>query len=286
MSAAAVAPVIEIADLSTRFGEVWVHRHLQLEVRRGEVVALVGGSGSGKTTLLRQMIGLLLPTAGSIRLFGEPLFGGGSSRERKLRQRFGVLFQQGALFSALTVFDNIAFPLRELRVLDEDMIRELVMLKLAMVELLPRHAELMPAELSGGMVKRVALARALALDPELLFLDEPTAGLDPERSAGFVALVERLRQELHLTVVMVTHDVNTLIALADRVAVLADHTLVAVGPLWEVVRVPHPFIRSFFLGHAARCEQANVDDYRRALAPAGATTGRGGRAALAGARED
>ena len=247
-----MAPVIEIADLSTRFGEVWVHRHLQLEVRRGEVVALVGGSGSGKTTLLRQMIGLLLPTAGSIRLFGEPLFGGGSSRERKLRQRFGVLFQQGALFSALTVFDNIAFPLRELRVLDEDMIRELVMLKLAMVELLPRHAELMPAELSGGMVKRVALARALALEPELLLLDEPTAGLDPDRSDSFVRLIRQLEQELGLTVVLVTHDLDTLVALTTQVAVLAEQRILAYGGLEEILDIDHPFIRNFFLSERSR----------------------------------
>ena len=247
-----MAPVIEIADLSTRFGEVWVHRHLQLEVRRGEVVALVGGSGSGKTTLLRQMIGLLLPTAGSIRLFGEPLFGGGSSRERKLRQRFGVLFQQGALFSSLTVFDNIAFPLRELRVLDEDMIRELVMLKLAMVELLPRHAELMPAELSGGMVKRVALARALALEPELLLLDEPTAGLDPDRSDSFVRLIRQLEQELGLTVVLVTHDLDTLVALTTQVAVLAEQRILAYGGLEEILDIDHPFIRNFFLSERSR----------------------------------
>jgi phospholipid/cholesterol/gamma-HCH transport system ATP-binding protein len=247
-------PVIAIRDLSTRFGQVWVHRHLDLEIAAGEMVALVGGSGSGKTTLLRQMIGLLTPTEGEIRLFGEPLFGGGVMRERALRQRFGVLFQQGALFSAFNVFDNIAFPLRELKTLDETTIRDLVLLKLEMVELLPRHAELMPAELSGGMIKRVALARSLALEPELLLLDEPTAGLDPDRSDSFVRLTRMLGEELGLTVVLVTHDLDTLAALATRVAVLADQHILAYGSIDEIMRLDHPFIRKFF--HSDRSQRA------------------------------
>lgn len=240
------APIVDIQNLSTRFGDVWVHRHLDLRVERGDVVALVGGSGSGKTTLLRQMIGLMQPTEGEIRLFGEPLFGGGAKREQALRRRFGVLFQHGALFSAFTVYDNIAFPLRELGFLDEGLIHDLVMLKLSMVELLPRHARLMPAELSGGMVKRVALARALALEPELLLLDEPTAGLDPDRSDAFVRLVKQLDKELGLTVVLVTHDLDTLAALESRVAVLADHRIVTVGSIDEIEAEDHPFIRNFF----------------------------------------
>lgn len=247
-------PVISIRDLSTRFGPVWIHRHLDLEVRAGEMVALVGGSGSGKTTLLRQMIGLLAPTEGEIRLFGEPLFGGGVLRERALRQRFGVLFQHGALFSAFNVFDNIAFPLRELKVLDEATIRDLVLLKLEMVELLPRHAELMPAELSGGMVKRVALARALALEPELLLLDEPTAGLDPDRSDSFVRLTRQLGEELGLTVLLVTHDLDTLAALATRVAVLVEQHILAYGAIDEIMRLDHPFINNFF--HSERSQRA------------------------------
>ncbi len=241
------APVIEVRDLSARFGPHWVLRGLNLDVAKGEMVALVGGSGSGKTTLLRQLTGLLMPTRGEIRLFGEPLFGGGAARERALRQRFGVLFQQGALFSAFNVFDNIAFPLRELKCFDATTIRDLVMLKLEMVELLPRHALLMPAELSGGMVKRVALARALALEPELLLLDEPTAGLDPDRSAGFVRLTRLLGEELGLTVVLVTHDLDTLAALATRVAVLAEQRIVACGTLDEVMQFDHPFVHKFFL---------------------------------------
>ncbi len=240
-------PVIEVRDLSTRFGKIWVHRGLNLRVERGEVLALVGGSGSGKTTLLRQMVGLLNPTHGEIRMFGHALFGGGIERERALRRRFGMLFQQGALFSAFDVYDNVAFPLRELKVLDEALIHDLVMLKLAMVELQPQHAHLMPAELSGGMIKRVALARALALEPELLLLDEPTAGLDPDRSASFVRLIRMLSDELGLTVVFVTHDVETLSALAARVAVLAEQRILAVGGIEEVKRFDHPFIRNFFL---------------------------------------
>lgn len=243
----AEVPVIDVRHLSTRFGKVWVHRDLGLAIAAGEMVSLVGGSGSGKTTLLRQLLGLLLPTEGEIRLFGEPLFGGGLDRERALRRRFGVLFQQGALFSAFTVFDNIAFQLRELKCLDEAMIRDLVMLKLDQVELLPRHAALMPSELSGGMIKRVALARALALDPELLLLDEPTAGLDPDRSEGFVRLISALGKELGLTVVLVTHDLDTLAALSTRVAVLADQRIAAYGTLSEVMCVEHPFIQNFFL---------------------------------------
>jgi phospholipid/cholesterol/gamma-HCH transport system ATP-binding protein len=240
------APVIEIENLSTRFGENWVHRDLDLAVGRGEMLALVGGSGSGKTTLLRQMIGLMRPTKGAIRLFGEPLFSGDPERERNLRRRFGVLFQYGALFSSFNVFQNIAFPLRELKMLDEEIIRELVMLKLAMVELQPRHAWLMPAELSGGMVKRVALARALALEPELLLLDEPTAGLDPDRSESFVRLIRMLGEQLGLTVMLVTHDLDTLAALASRVAVLAEQRILALGTIDDIMQVDHPFIRNFF----------------------------------------
>jgi phospholipid/cholesterol/gamma-HCH transport system ATP-binding protein len=247
-------PVIGIRGLSTRFGEVWVHRDIDLDIARGELVSLVGGSGSGKTTLLRQIIGLLVPTIGEIRVFGEPLFGAGIERERALRRRFGVLFQQGALFSAFTVFDNVAFPLRELKKFDEATIRDLVVLKLDQVELLPRHGDLIPAELSGGMIKRVALARALALEPELLLLDEPTAGLDPDRSDGFVRLIRQLGNELALTVVLVTHDLATLAALSTRVAVLADQRIVGYGPLAEIVGIDHPFVRSFF--HSERGSRA------------------------------
>lgn len=240
------APVIDIRGLVTRFGSHVVHRDIDFAVPAGEVVALVGGSGSGKTTLLRQIIGLLHPDAGQIRLFGRPLFCGDALADRQLRRRFGVLFQQGALFSALNVLENIAFPLRELRWLDRAAIHDLVMVKLAMVELEPRHAWLMPSELSGGMIKRVGLARALSLEPELLLLDEPTAGLDPDRSTAFVHLIRKLCDQLGLTVVLVTHDLDTLAALATRVAVLGDQRILAYGPLDQVMNEEHPFIRSFF----------------------------------------
>ncbi|MEW5782030.1 MAG: ABC transporter ATP-binding protein [Pseudomonadota bacterium] len=249
-----VAPVISVCNLSTRLGGRWIHRHLDLEIRRGERVALVGDSGSGKTTLLRQMIGLLTPTEGEVRLFGEALFGGGVARERKLRQRFGVLFQQGALFSALDVFANIAFPLRELKTLDEAVIRDLVMLKLEMVELPAHAAHLMPAQLSGGMIKRVALARALALEPELLLLDEPTAGLDPDLSEGFERLIRTLCERLDLTVVFVTHDLDTIAALATRVAILAEQKILAYGPIDAIMRIDHPFVHNFF--HSTRGRHA------------------------------
>jgi phospholipid/cholesterol/gamma-HCH transport system ATP-binding protein len=239
-------PVVAMRGIGTRFDDTWVHRGVDLDVPPGEVVALVGGSGSGKTTLMRQMIGLLRPTEGQVRLFGQALFSGDALADRALRRRFGVLFQQGALFSALSVMENIAFPLRELRQLDAGLIRDLVHLKLSMVGMTPDDARRMPAELSGGMVKRVALARALALEPELLLLDEPTAGLDPDRSAAFVELVRDLREQLGLTVVLVTHDLDTLAALASRVAVLADRRILAFGTLDDVMAVQHPFIRNFF----------------------------------------
>ena len=245
---------VELKGLSTRFGNTWVHRRIDLVVPAGEVVALVGGSGSGKTTLLRQMVGLLQPAEGEVRLFDEPLFAGSRAEQQARRRRFGMLFQHGALFSALNVFANVAFPLREAGIDDEGLLRDLVLLKLAMVELGPDVALRMPAELSGGMVKRVALARALALEPELLLLDEPTAGLDPDRSAGFVRLIRSLHAALGLTVILVTHDLDTLAALATRVAVLSEGRILAFGPLEEIMRVQDPFIQRFF--HGERSEAA------------------------------
>jgi phospholipid/cholesterol/gamma-HCH transport system ATP-binding protein len=245
---AATTALIEIRGLWTQFGDHVVHRDLDLDVAEGQVVALVGGSGSGKTTLLRQMLGLERPARGTVRVFGIPLHDAPAPVLRKIRKRWGVLFQEGALYSALSVFDNIALPLRELRSFDEDFVRDMVMLKLAMVDIEPQHAHKMPADLSGGMVKRIALARALALEPELLFLDEPTAGLDPDRSESFVKLIASLRRELNLTVVMVTHDLDTLVAAADSVAVLADQRVLIKGSLHEVVTAHHPFIVNFFLG--------------------------------------
>lgn len=244
--------LIEVNKLWTKFGDLVVHRDINLTVDRGEVLSLVGGSGSGKTTLLRQMMGLETPTAGEVKVFGVSLQHSDADEIQRLRNRWGVLFQQGALFSALSVFDNVALPLRELGTVDEELIRELVLLKLGMVGIERNHLTKMPAELSGGMVKRVALARALALEPELLFLDEPTAGLDPDRSESFVHLIEELRRELELTVVMVTHDLDTLIALSSRLAVLCDQRIVALGTLAEVVTNSHRFICNFFQGERGK----------------------------------
>ena len=238
--------VVELEKVCTVFSGVSIHRDLDLVVSAGQVVGLLGGSGSGKTTLLREILGLLRPTSGRVRLFGTPLDDPDPMLQRAVRRRLGMLFQHGALFSALSVFDNIAFPLRELKMLDEDWIARLVRLKLDMVGLEARHGELMPAELSGGMVKRVALARALALEPELLLLDEPTAGLDPDRSQNFVELVSELQKELGLTVVMVTHDLQTLAGLASHVAILADGHIAAFDTREAVMSIDHPFVTGFF----------------------------------------
>lgn len=241
-------PVVEVKGLWTLFGDYVVHRDLSLTVMPGEVVSLVGGSGSGKTTLLRQMLGLEQPNRGSIRVFGIPLHGSDPAVLNKIRKRWGVLFQHGALYSALSVFDNIALPLRELHAFDDGFIHDMVNLKLDTVGIERRHALKMSFDLSGGMVKRVALARALVLEPELVFLDEPTAGLDPDRSEAFVNLVRDLHLKLNFTVVMATHDLDTLVSVSDRIAVLADQKVVICGGLNEVVQYEHPFVRNFFLG--------------------------------------
>jgi phospholipid/cholesterol/gamma-HCH transport system ATP-binding protein len=241
-------PVVQIRDLWTRFGRTVVHQDVNLDIYAGEILSIVGGSGTGKTVLLRQMLGLETPARGSVRVFGEDITTADQDQLRRMRNHWGMLFQQGALYSALTVFENIALPIRELRALPEDVIRDAVMLKMDMVGLGPEHANKMPSDLSGGMVKRAALARALALEPQLLFLDEPTAGLDPDLSDAFVSLIQTLHRELKLTVVMVTHDLDTLFALSSRIAVLADKHVIAVGPSCDVLKVDHPFIKQFFLG--------------------------------------
>ncbi len=241
-------PIIEVEGLWTQFGDHIVHKDLNLSVMPGEVVSLVGGSGSGKTTLMRQILGLERPARGSVKVFGIPLHGSSSQMVQKIRKRWGVLFQEGALYSALSVYDNIALPLRELRAFDEDFVHDMVMLKLDMVDIERRHSAKMPADLSGGMIKRIALARALVLEPELVFLDEPTAGLDPDRSESFVKLIRSLHQKLNLTVVMVTHDLDTLVSLSDKIAVLAEQKLIVYGSLEEAIAVKHPFILNFFLG--------------------------------------
>lgn len=255
MSEVSKPPICEIRGLWTEYGPTVIHNDLHLEIRHGEVMALVGGSGSGKTTLLRHIVGLTEPNRGDIKLFGTTLSTLDREGQRQARNRFGMLFQQGALFSALSVFENIAFPLRELRQFDEDTIHLLVMHKLALVELEPKHAWLLPAQLSGGMIKRVGLARALALEPELLVLDEPTAGLDPDRSEKFVQLIKNLRHQLGLTVIFVTHDLDTLASLTDRVAVLADQHIVACCTLAELSKIEHPFVQNFFQGVKQRLKR-------------------------------
>jgi phospholipid/cholesterol/gamma-HCH transport system ATP-binding protein len=239
-------PVIEVHGLWTAFGAQVIHRNIDFVVQKGEIIAIIGGSGSGKTTFLRELLGLLQPQKGSVRILGEDWRHLDDEKEKKLRRRQGVLFQNGALFSALTVYDNIAFPLRELRTYPEKAIQALVFFHLEQVGLKADDAPKLPAELSGGMVKRVALARALATEPELLFLDEPTSGLDPLTGRAFAKLIARLRQLLGLTVVMISHDLETIKSLCDRVAVLGDKTLLAMGSIEVVRKNPHPFIQGFF----------------------------------------
>jgi phospholipid/cholesterol/gamma-HCH transport system ATP-binding protein len=235
-----------------------VHQDLDLTVFPGEVLSIVGGSGSGKTVLLRQILGLEQPTKGEIEVLGRPAAELG---RRGAASRVGMLFQHGALFSAFSVLENIAFPLRELRTLPVALVREAAMVKLQMVGLKPEDGEKMPADLSGGMIKRAALARALVMDPPLLLLDEPTAGLDPESSDGFVTLLRSLHRDLALTVIMVTHDLDTLFELSTRIAVLADKRVIVTGPPKEVIAYQHPFIHDFFLGERGQRAMELLREY-------------------------
>jgi len=266
-------PVIEVHNLTKRYGRNIVHQHLNLEVRRGEIVTLVGGSGSGKTTLVRQILGLERPTSGTIKMFGENISTMEPERVSLMRSRTGMLFQQGALFSSLTVYDNIAQPVRELGKVPPDLLRDIVMLKLEMVGLPCKHASKMPAALSGGMVKRVGLARAIVLEPELLFLDEPTAGLDPRSSDEVVELISTLHRALGLTVVLVTHDLDAMVALSTRVAVLAERRVLVAAPVEEAAGVDHPFIREYFLGMRGRRALQALPPERRAKLPPAALAG-------------
>lgn len=244
--------VITVRGLTSRFGSHLVHEQLDLAVRRGEVLGLVGGSGSGKSVLLNTLLGLREPDGGEIQVLDAPVALDGAARRIRLSARIGVLFQGGALFSALSVRENVAAPLVEHTTLPGRLIDRIVAVKLSLAGLPPDVADLAPAELSGGMRKRVSLARALALDPELLFLDEPTAGLDPLGAEAFDQLLLELRAALGLTVVMATHDLDTLYAVTDRIAVLADRRIVAVAPAAELERSDHPWIRAYFLGPRSR----------------------------------
>jgi phospholipid/cholesterol/gamma-HCH transport system ATP-binding protein len=242
--------VLEVKDIVTRFGADTVHEGVSFAVRRGEVVALIGGSGTGKSVLLKEMIGLLRPTAGWVRLLGTDVWHSPEAEIDGLRRRFGMLFQDGALFSSLSVAENIAVPLHEHTDLPEALIAPLVGFKLSLVGLSPDTGKKTPAELSGGMRKRVALARALALEPEILFLDEPTSGLDPIGARAFDSLVRALSDSLGLTVFMVTHDLDTLLSIIDRTIALSKGKVIADGPIAEVMRDDHPWIRDYFSARA------------------------------------
>lgn len=247
--------VIEVRHLATRFGAHVVHSDVGFEVRRAEIFALIGGSGSGKSTLLRELILLRQPDAGSIRVLGVELAHLDEEGSRALRRRWGVMFQHGGLFASLTVGENIGLPLQEHTHLDDAFIGQIAASKLAMTGLAPGVGTQYPGELSGGMLKRASLARALALDPELLFLDEPTAGLDPVSAEGVDDLICRLRDLFGLTIFMITHDLDLLWQVADRVAVLADGKVQAVGSMLELSRVDLPAVRQFFDGPRGRAAQ-------------------------------
>lgn len=246
------APPIEIVGLKSQFGEHIIHENLDLTVQRGEILAIVGGSGSGKSVLMNTIIGLKQPDGGLVRLFGHDIDTATRKNWTSIERRWGVLFQQGALFSALTVRENVAAPLHEHTSLSRAEINELADLKIALSGLPPRAGALKPSELSGGMIKRAALARALALDPQLLFLDEPTSGLDPIGAAAFDELIADLSSSLNLTVFMITHDLDSLYTITTRVAVLADRKVVAAAPVRELEHSDHPWIREYFLGPRGR----------------------------------
>ncbi|MDO1560070.1 ATP-binding cassette domain-containing protein [Brevundimonas sp. 2R-24] len=251
-------PPVEVRGLVNRFGERTIHENLDLTVERGEILGVVGGSGSGKTVLLNSILGLRQADEGEVLLFGQDVRGLSESERAKLERRTGVLFQQGALFSSLTVLENVGAPLLEHTGLTRDFVDEVAAMKIAMVGLGPESHHLKPAELSGGMRKRVGLARALALDPELLFLDEPTAGLDPIGAAAFDELIRRLSESLGLTLFMITHDLDTLYAVCDKVAVLADRRVVEKATVQELEASDHPWIREYFLGPRGRAAAAGA----------------------------
>lgn len=244
--------VIEVRGLTNRFGTQVVHEGLDLDVRRGEIIGIVGGSGTGKSVLLRTIVGLNRPQAGEVRVFGQDLLALDDEKRSLVERRFGVLFQSGALFSSLTVAENVALPLVEHAKLDRVDATRLAGVKLALAGLPVDAGRKSPSQLSGGMVKRAALARALALDPEILFLDEPTAGLDPISAAAFDSLIVTLRNALGLTVFLVTHDLDTLYSTCDRVAVLSQHRVLAVGPIDDVARTDDPWVQAYFNGPRGR----------------------------------
>lgn len=261
--------IISVRGLTNSFGDQVIHQDLDLDVRRGEILGVVGGSGTGKSVLMRSIIGLQQPDAGEIRVFDQGMVGKEEDEATDVRRRWGVLFQGGALFSTLTVAENVQVPLREFYPdFSSQMLDEIARYKIHLSGLPADAAHKFPSELSGGMRKRAGLARALAMDPELLFLDEPTAGLDPIGAANFDNLTRNLKETLGLTVFLITHDLDTLYAICDRVAVLADQKVIAIGPIDDLLATDHPWIKEYFSGprgrtarrgHAKKTENSVVD---------------------------
>jgi phospholipid/cholesterol/gamma-HCH transport system ATP-binding protein len=241
-------PVIKVRDLVVGFGAQTVLDHLDLDVRAGEILGVVGASGAGKSVLLRTIIGLLPRRQGTVEVLGVDVERASEAERRALERRWGILFQQGALFSSLSVRENVQFPMRENLEISQRLMDEMALAKLEMVGLTPTDGDKLPAELSGGMTKRAALARALALDPEIVFLDEPTSGLDPISAGDFDELIRTLQQTLEITVFMVTHDLESLYTACDRVAALADGKVVAEGPMDVMLECEHPWVKTYFQG--------------------------------------
>ena len=256
MSTSVPETIIEVRGLRSQFGDHVVHDNLDLDVRRGEIIGVVGGSGTGKSVLMRTIVGLKHPDAGRVKVFGHDFYEADEKTRTSIERRWGVLFQGGALFSSMTVAQNIMAPIREQLGFEGDLAKDIAALKISMVGLRAEAGANYPSELSGGMRKRAGLARALALDPELVFLDEPTAGLDPIGAAQFDDLIVNLKETLGLTVFMVTHDLDTLHAACDRVAVLAEKRVIAIGPLDEVRRTDHPWVQEYFAGPRGRAALA------------------------------
>ncbi|HDZ56580.1 MAG TPA: ABC transporter ATP-binding protein [Pseudomonas xinjiangensis] len=256
MSKAQEEPLVQVRGLVNRFGSQTVHENLDLDIRQGEIMGVVGGSGTGKSVLLRSIVGLRRPTEGSVKVFGQNLLDLNAAERSRIERRFGVLFQKGALFSSLTVTENVALPLVEHANLSRADAQHLACMKLALAGLPPGAGDKYPSELSGGMVKRAALARALALDPDILFLDEPTAGLDPIGAAAFDQLIKTLRDALGLSVFLVTHDLDTLYAICDRIAVLSDKRVLVADTLENVAATDNVWIQEYFHGPRGRAAAA------------------------------
>ncbi len=257
--------LITVRGLVNRFGDEVIHNGLDLTLRRGEILGVVGGSGTGKSVLMRSIIGLQKPESGDIEILGESMLDRDEAEAKNIRRRWGILFQNGALFSTLTVAENIEVPIREyFPFIKPPLLDEIASYKIAMSGLPAEAGPKFPAELSGGMRKRAGLARALALDPELLFLDEPTAGLDPIGAAGFDELIQSLQQRLELTVFLITHDLDTLYAICDRVAVIADAKVIAAGTIPELLSLDHPWVQEYFNGPRGRAAAATVKDHAEA----------------------